>query len=702
MFPSRLVLVFPLALVACSGSKSEVTVEDPNDQGRTVAVTKDVFTLCGLICDTLVEDYNVPNEQQEGCVFQCSSGFNKTPQACYELVSCIRQNTLCVDGDVSGACETNAGPCFAEWSLANGLCRSCWAPSGTVTGMRTIVYRTDVGEILQPVNLSQTTVAAHLPTVNESWKQFSGSGDALGHLTIAGVPGCGYWLQIGNDLEWMTSLNVDSRTVILGRPDVRVSTNQSPTIIQLEASGLLPWQLDTSIELFVPGIAGFAGWGSAFGGGPISAQVGSSSVSLSLNWSDFTSALPESSKGDRGYFLVYEPQQRQESITYTANRFLIVDNFSLNDGVSNTIAGTFTALQSSTSILLDVRRTEFAALTSQFNSSDGQGASNFGVDIHTYPREVSENRTGPTADLFYAFGPIEGPDILLPDTQFWTPFPSDWPVSIYTSLLSFREYASGPDPLDRVTFTQRVETRVPVEALGSDPIRPVVSPVRDLAIDGQTALVSTIQISTRPTITWSSPEVGTPSTVTVRVFRIDPGARGRLSPIATFRTRENRIRIPPNLLQVGDAPYVLEIEARVEPSSATSFRSGEAAVVTGTLTPIERAPAPDAGTAAIDSPGEAFDASVPQREGDAGTTGPGGDGSVQLPPDAGAVPCIECQVIETGCRCLERCVGAGEMFCNGTDCMCLTGDGTAQNFPQADWCNINSGEDAFRMFCGAP
>src|SRR5687768_3866602 len=206
----RVLSIACAALAACSGgSKENVDVVDPSNPMSTVVVQKGVLELCELICEKLVESYGVPSAQNDTCVFQCASGFNEQPDACYELVSCIESNSLCQGEDVTPDCRSRAEPCFDVWGLANGLCRSCWAPSGTVEGTRTITYRSDGPEETRPELLSTTTIAAHLPLASGTWLAFPGSGDDQGQLTIPGVPGCEYWLQIGHEFRFTADRRAD-------------------------------------------------------------------------------------------------------------------------------------------------------------------------------------------------------------------------------------------------------------------------------------------------------------------------------------------------------------------------------------------------------------------------------------------------------------------------------------------------------------
>jgi hypothetical protein len=691
---SRAILLVAL-LPACKSSKGPVDVSDPNHPGTTIEVQKDVADLCGLMCEKLVESYGVPGEQQERCVFECATGFNEEPQACYELVACIQNGQLCLpDGDVSDACAASAGPCFDHWSLANGRCRGCWEPSSTVTGERRFVHRSDSSEEISAEPLATTTVAAHFP-VGEGWRTIKGRGASDGTFSIPGVPGCGYWLQIGKSWEWTSERRPDRTFVMLGRKDVRQISAQQPTLLDLDLTNLLPWTERSGLELFIPGIGYWAMWGWPWGERiepwP---QIGSTSLRLTVDYAFFSSALPEASKGDRAYVLQYAPERGPDWLLHTAQRFLVLDRFGLNEGETNPVTGAFEDAPDRRTARLNLDRDAFEALRSGLNPTNRPSEENVGILIHTFPSDELTNYLGVTADLLVLTASVGQGAIDLGERPYFTAFPTSWPVRIDASLSVPRVYGTGIDGAEPAVFRQTITVSGPVSIANGDPLRPVIGPVTELQIDGSPALAERVTISPRPTITWSNPSLGQPTAIAIQVYQLVPGEQPLR--IARFRTTERRMRLPPGLLVRGEL-YFFVIEAILE---SPGGRSGSASIVTGELSPlaVEPTPAPAADAGVVS---EREDAAVPQ------DGVPDGSGPVGA-PDGGAASQPTCQGgcsagAEGGCSCRQTCDDGSsiDMDCNGVTCFCGENGMTTSSFDQGGWCAVDTAQKAFMRFCGA-
>ena len=182
------------SMIACITSVSDVpshVLTNPSDPTQTLATTPSTEAICGTICDALILDYGVPTNLKSACVFECAGGFEKVPEACYELVACVADHSLCDGTDVSDDCATKAGDCFAVWSLANGSCRGCWQPSRTVHGKQIVTYLSEgIIDRSQPEDFSNQSIVALLPSASGEPYRFPGTGNADG-LTRLQRSGCG-------------------------------------------------------------------------------------------------------------------------------------------------------------------------------------------------------------------------------------------------------------------------------------------------------------------------------------------------------------------------------------------------------------------------------------------------------------------------------------------------------------------------------
>jgi hypothetical protein len=132
-------------------------------------------------------------------------------------------------------------------------------------------------------------------------------------------------------------------------------------------------------------------------------------------------------------------------------------------------------------------------------------------------------------------------------------------------------------------------------------LTPSLTPVRNLSVTATTGLVSSAYTAVTgtgltPTLTWSAPLTGTPTSYLVEVFRL--GTSGTVAPIATtsvkvatFVTASTQVAIPTGVLTLGSAHYV-RVTARAitsDPWTNAPFRQvvvgAWAATLSGTISP---------------------------------------------------------------------------------------------------------------------
>lgn len=150
------------------------------------------------------------------------------------------------------------------------------------------------------------------------------------------------------------------------------------------------------------------------------------------------------------------------------------------------------------------------------------------------------------------------------NVSYGLPYPESW-VRVAAAYQSVRLQEVLPDGSNRV-FREGVfsaETRDFAEALAAGPIRPRISPVRGLTLDGQDAWVQRHVTAESPVLAWLAPEVGTPTGYQVRLSYYDESLGfGRMVPWRTFTLpgSATQLKLPPGSLRPG-AIHRLQVTA---------------------------------------------------------------------------------------------------------------------------------------------
>jgi hypothetical protein len=165
--------------------------------------------------------------------------------------------------------------------------------------------------------------------------------------------------------------------------------------------------------------------------------------------------------------------------------------------------------------------------------------------------------------------------VTLTSVAYGNPFPDAW-----GSMITAYEWAAPSDPpgSDRWLAPGFVSVTMPLADAATGPIRPGVSPVRNLRIAGQDAFGSPMGTGLLPLITWDPPALGSPSAYRVGVWSPHPCAHVTVwacTPDATVVTTETSIVVPPGVLAAG-AQYQVVVTAEVSPVDVTTqpFRFG--------------------------------------------------------------------------------------------------------------------------------
>jgi hypothetical protein len=429
----------------------------------------------------------------------------------------------------------------------------------TVTGSWIDDYVTDDGATTRAVSLVSTIIQAHLWD-GTSFTTRRGAGTAAGTYRIADVPVGPYVLQIGADYFVTSVRDVDLGEDKTGRADVETAASFGTTLT-FNLSGLDPWQAGDELELISSGSGAWYHLIQAIATNPPGAGA-TTTTGMQLMW--IGNALINGGAGDAAFLGQLVPQAGPAGSSYLAlARVLQADaSFAMTDGVDNVIAGALAEAPRSSTIALDWRRSQFAALAAAVHPDAGVLSAELGVAVQ--PGGLARGPRRPWNHLLHIppLGVVD--DLDLGAVAYADPYPAAWGVFGFASA-TFAILYQLPGA-SRTAQSASISVMDDAAVLGAGPIVPVVSPVTGLQINGADARGGATGVGTTPTLSWTAPAAGTPTSYVVGVFEayVSSGMTS-LGNVGGVVTADTSVVVPPGLLTAG-RHYVFLVRAMAEPS----------------------------------------------------------------------------------------------------------------------------------------
>jgi hypothetical protein len=121
----------------------------------------------------------------------------------------------------------------------------------------------------------------------------------------------------------------------------------------------------------------------------------------------------------------------------------------------------------------------------------------------------------------------------------------------YDATVSYT--AGTATPLQAVATVQR---REPMSPSPASPIVPGVSPVQAPAINGVSLFTAQTSVGTTPTLSWSAPATGAPTSYRVTIYRLYvSGTASAASPVATWAVTSTSVAVPAGVLAAGQTYF---------------------------------------------------------------------------------------------------------------------------------------------------
>jgi len=432
----------------------------------------------------------------------------------------------------------------------------------TVTGLSSVVFHATSGSVQQADNLTGANIEAIAPDGAGGFERIAATSlRSDGTYAITGVPEGPHWLRFGLNFVWTDAGYIDWSSEAFGRPDVVGAS--LPTVLNINAGNLSPWQVDDSLAWVVPqqgASLGIVLTSSAVTNPPRLLDTALGNFAIDIGTGDsFFGALLDASKGDQAYLnqLVTQPATGVRAL----ERSMVLPALTTADGSTTPVNSAFLDIAPSASLKLRWNRSAYAAYAAAVNPSAVASTSAIGVSAFALPPLYG---TPSDAYSLVEFNTLGTNDVDFGRIRYGNPFPADWNRVLDGSLTFTARYlapgATVPEPLQRgIVSSELIDPGTRDDATVR--LAPRISPARSPQINGKSLFTNQLAVGTSPVLSWAAPAVGTPSHYFVRVIELSAvGPRSRLRTVGRLYTTATTLTVPPGLLQTGHL-YVVTVAA---------------------------------------------------------------------------------------------------------------------------------------------
>jgi hypothetical protein len=415
---------------------------------------------------------------------------------------------------------------------------------------------------------SATTVAAYGQGGSQGWTEVSSAAAANSGSFSLSAPAGDYLLGVKYpNYRYVEFFETAADafafgTNVVGRSDAVGASSE--TIATFNLAALDPWDANDYVELTSSGGSTFKAL--VYPSGGTSLEPGTTSATVSFDWYGSTSLLPDGTKGD----VVYLHQDATRPILgtgfsyQTATQFAqLPASFVVADGTTQSLDVTLGPVQQTGSLSVDWRTSAFEQYRADINP-DGTGTQH-SLRVAANPHTLSNrpHLEPGTPDMLFLELPPGTTDqnfVGLAYGQFLPSFWVEYRITSYTAAL----------PVTALGATSAASVFGSIGRLDpfpapNGPVTPVVTPPRSPRIGGLDAFHSPAGVGVTPTVSWSLPALGTPTSYTLQIVQPMVAATGATTfqTIAYVTTSKTSLSIPPGVLQPG-INYVAGITAFVK------------------------------------------------------------------------------------------------------------------------------------------
>ena len=454
-------------------------------------------------------------------------------------------------------------------------------PPRTITATDALTFRGADGTHDEwPIDLDRAIVQAITQADDGTWTIVPGMGTSGGVVVVDDVPAGDGYLRVDyhdsspeprprNEYFWIGSdddLDLDLGVWRAGRADADRAWT-APTDLQLDVTGLSPWQPGADLAVVYTPNLGFVNVfqqdiPEAVSGMPAASAV---ATELHIDWATAVfGPLASADRGDRSYLMQFRFRQVQGVIVGAPVRAVALPQFDQHDGEATVVAAAL-AEPAPLRVRLAMDRPAFDALRPDLGRDVG-AALGRGFSISSSPSVVAQEfspQSVPAELVVLDDGALDGAGPAdLGDLDVASPFPVE---TVYGQFVSVYPVTVARD--DGLVAQAQAEVGVITNAIPTQaaPAAPIIGPVRAVTVAGHDAASAPLGVGLTPEIAWQPPALGTPVEYEVRVLApggADPTYDFLWYPAAIFHVPGDRtsLTLPPELLRP-DWPYAIAIRA---------------------------------------------------------------------------------------------------------------------------------------------
>jgi hypothetical protein len=508
-------------------------------------------------------------------------------------------------------------------TAAGGSATQTWSvtPNGTINIKAVITYWTPAGSTDVPRQwlADLPYPAALVPQTDGSLQRLQGATNADGTFSIPNVPSGFYWLQISPAANfWTSTSDFDYGFDTIGQPRATTSSNTTTfqyIIIQTVPPNVAGYLVGTT-DVQNLSLLDFISF-------PLFTSLGFSRVITSpTDWSEISTA----------YFSEFLPVSSGSFSGYALGRAQTLTNVSITDGDTNPVNVTLSPTPAA-SLPLSIMGTAWVSAaqsigpgTPSLQGSDyAVYAQPYVIDRNAYPvsvlfvgpdlpllRPSVQSSTGSNFPFPYLCSTTTGPtgfpvlltqippittDVDYGSVSYGDPYPAGWPRMLQYCEMSI---VSVPRPNSTATDTF-VVTNKQTTALPSGAVTPLLTPVQNPTLNGNSLFTGASLNTTSVTLSWTAPATGQPFGFYVSVYELATtplGTTGYL-PAGRYGTAQTSVKVP--FLTAGNT-YVFTITAEMDagadmeksplrskvPSAETGVVSAPVVIAAGATAAVKR------------------------------------------------------------------------------------------------------------------
>jgi hypothetical protein len=442
--------------------------------------------------------------------------------------------------------------------------------TGTATmdihGTGTVHNVTDTGVVDAPRDFSQNiTFSSFTPTAS-GFDQQLGTGKADGTFTVPVGLNASTWDLAANFGGVQSTIIAGNSTAPdlsffnFGRGDVTFPSQS--TVVTLNLTGLTAWQ-DTDDFEIMSSNAGAVLFSPQFLFATLPTAGDTAITAQTVDWSLFGVPLVDASKGDST--VMYQLSTKTTGAdSYGALAKLGTTSLTLADGQPATVTLALTAVTQNKTLTTHWKRSQFEALRAQAGPSAADGPQVIAIDA--LPGATARGFYGSAPDLveFFPTGTTDIDDTFTYGNPFSTGGTAwdEWAILRYPFNVPVTAQGGATTQFAAGYFAD-----VPVANLVADGnLTPLISGVRNLAINQMDLMSPRTGVGLTPTITWAAPAVGTPTSYIVQLFQVtNVSGATRVKLVASFNTKDTSLQIPQTFLASG-ASFMIAVTAGLLPA----------------------------------------------------------------------------------------------------------------------------------------